>query len=103
MCPAGGGRPPVPPHLRSTATAVFFAAFHLLGGAVGPVIAGALSDSFAATAMAAGASETRAAADGLRQALAVIVPISMTVTAIGLFLATRTVARDNERMTATAG
>ncbi|MBN9734822.1 MULTISPECIES: MFS transporter [unclassified Pseudonocardia] len=90
----------VPPRLRSTATAVFFAAFYLLGGAIGPVIAGALSDSFAATAMAAGTGQAEAAAIGLRQALSVIVPISMLITAVGLFLATRTVQRDNERMKA---
>lgn len=90
----------VAPRLRSTATAVFFAAFYLLGGAVGPVIAGALSDSFAAAALAAGAGEAEAAATGLRQALAVIVPISMAVTAVGLFLAASRVGRDNAAMKA---
>ena len=93
----------VGPRLRSTATAVFFAAFYLLGGAVGPVIAGALSDAFAADALAAGASPADAAANGLRQALAVIVPLSMAIASAGLFLAARTVRRDNERMTAAAG
>lgn len=93
----------VGPRLRSTATAVFFAAFYLLGGAVGPVIAGALSDAFAADALAAGASAADAAANGLRQALAVIVPLSMAIASVGLFLAARSVRRDNERMTAAAG
>ncbi|MEQ3553840.1 MFS transporter [Pseudonocardia nematodicida] len=90
----------VPPRLRATATAVFFAAFYLLGGAIGPVIAGALSDSFAAAALAAGAGQAEAAAEGLRQALAVIVPISMAITAVGLFLAAGTVGGDRERMRA---
>lgn len=92
----------VPPRLRSTATAVFFAAFYLLGGAVGPVIVGALSDVYTATALAGGATPDQAGAAGLRQALLTIVPGSMLVTAVGLFLATRTVRRDNTRMRATA-
>ncbi|MEJ8280888.1 spinster family MFS transporter [Pseudonocardia spirodelae] len=90
----------VEPRLRSTATAVFFAAFYLLGGAVGPVIAGALSDVFAAGALAEGVAPAAAAASGLRQALAVLVPVSMAIASLGLFLAARTVGRDHERMTA---
>lgn len=91
----------VEPGLRSTAIAVFFAAFYLLGGAFGPVIAGALSDHLAATAtdLPPGLS---AEAAGLNEALRLLVPISLVITAVGLFGATRTVERDHRRRNDTA-
>ncbi len=86
----------VEPRLRATAVAIFFAAFYLLGGAVGPIIAGALSDYFAE---ASGAATTAAAAAiGLRNSLLVLVPVTMFIASVGLFLASRTVTRDNAKM-----
>jgi MFS family permease len=90
----------VPPRLRSTAMAIFFAAFYLLGGALGPVIAGALSDTYAQAAVDSGAPPAAAAAVGLQQSLLVIVPVSLLVAAVGLFLAARTVGPDGARMQA---
>ena len=37
----------VEPRLRATAMALFFAGLYLLGGGLGPVVVGALSDHFA--------------------------------------------------------
>ncbi len=88
----------VQPQLRATAVAIFFAAFYLLGGALGPVIAGALSDRFAAASDAA--TPEAAAAIGLHDSLAVIVPIALLLTAVGLFAASRTVGRDSAKMLA---
>jgi MFS family permease len=48
----------VPPQLRATAIAVFFALFYVLGAAFGPLIVGLVSDHVARTAMtAAGQNE----------------------------------------------
>jgi MFS transporter, Spinster family, sphingosine-1-phosphate transporter len=80
--------------------AIFFAAFYLLGGALGPVIAGALSDTYAQAAVDSGAPPAAAAAVGLQQSLLVIVPVSLLVAAVGLFLAARTVGPDGARMQA---
>jgi MFS family permease len=90
----------IEPRMRATAVAVFFAAFYLLGGATGPVIVGALSDHFAAEFLATTPGATRAAANaiGLHDSLLAIVPVALVVASIGLFVATRTVCRDNARM-----
>jgi MFS family permease len=90
----------VPPGLRSTAIAVASATSSLMGGALGPVFAGGLSDAFARTAAEQGATSAQAAAEGLRQSLAIIVPISLLIAAIGLFLASITVGADNARLKA---
>ncbi|WP_019203890.1 MFS transporter [Tsukamurella sp. 1534] len=90
----------VEPRLRSTAVAVFFAAFYLLGGGLGPVIVGMISDHFAASAQADGLSEKAALALGLRDSLLWVVPTSLVISAIGLFGASRTVTRDNAAMRA---
>ena len=44
-------------HLRATAMALFFAGLYLLGGGLGPVVVGALSDHFAHSAMYAAGAE----------------------------------------------
>jgi MFS family permease len=92
----------VEPRLRGASVALYFFAMYLLGAAFGPVIVGTLSDRMAAAAMhAAGASvmadEFRAA--GLHGAMYVI-PVVLTVTAVVLFAAARTVGGDMERMQA---
>jgi MFS family permease len=87
----------VEPRLRSTGIALFFAGFYLLGGAFGPVIAGVLSDRFAASATDLPAGLTAEAA-GLHDSLYVLVPVALAIAAIGLFGAVGTVERDHARM-----
>jgi MFS family permease len=82
----------VPASRRSTAMAVFFAAFYLLGGAFGPVVAGFLSDAFAE-----GGHGVSAEAYGLNIALLVVVPIALVVSAVGLLGAASTVNADRDR------
>lgn len=91
----------VEPRLRATGVAIFFAAFYLLGGAFGPVVMGYLSDIYSNAAMVAeGATELndfhRAA--GLHGAF-ILVPISLAVTAIAMFIASRTFPADARAMT----
>lgn len=86
----------VQPHLRATAVAVYFAAFYLLGGAFGPLIAGFLSDRFAAAATATATMTAQAA--GLHQALLVVVPAFLLLGALAAFGASRTVGADHDRM-----
>lgn len=83
-----------PPHLRASAVAVFFAAFYLFGGAGGPILAGWLSDTFAASGHGVSAEGY-----GLNRALLVVVPISLLIAAVGLLGAARTVTRDRQRLT----
>jgi MFS family permease len=89
----------IEPHLRATALGVMYALTYLLGGAAGPLVVGAVSDSLAQRAMdAAGAHVlTRAfRGDGLHTALFVL-PLSMAVAAAGMFAAMGTVAKDRRR------
>lgn len=86
----------VGPRLRGTAVSIYLAASYLLGGAVGPVLAGALSDRFAAAATDLTASE--AAAHGLRLSLTIVIPASLLLAAAGLLGAARHVIRDQARM-----
>lgn len=86
----------VGPRLRGTAVSIYLAASCLLGGAVGPVLAGALSDRFAAAATDLTASE--AAAYGLRLSLTIVIPASLLLAAAGLLGAARHVIRDQARM-----
>ncbi|QJY46065.1 spinster family MFS transporter [Pseudonocardia broussonetiae] len=88
----------VEPRLRATGIALFFAAFYLLGGAFGPVIAGALSDTFAAAAPAGAAGALSSEAVGLHDALRLLVPAALAVAALGMFGASRAVERDHARM-----
>lgn len=91
----------VQPRLRATAISVFFACFYLLGGFAGPVIAGALSDAFAAAAT--DLPPARAAAEGLSLSLLIVIPSGLLLTAIGLFGAASRVTADNKKMLAAAG
>ncbi|WP_410589358.1 spinster family MFS transporter [Amycolatopsis sp. lyj-23] len=85
----------VEPRLRGTAMAVYLAASYLLGGALGPLVAGALSDHFAASRAL---SVEAAAAHGLHLSLAIVIPVGLLVGAAGLFGAARCVTRDRTRM-----
>lgn len=90
----------VEPRLRATAVAVFFAALYLLGGAFGPMVVGYFSDQYAQAAMAtAGVTELTDAhrAIGLHGAF-ILVPISLAVTAVAIFLAARTFPADARAM-----
>lgn len=92
----------VEPRLRATAMAVFFAALYLLGGAFGPVVVGYFSDQYAQAAMvAAGATEMteQFKAVGLHGAM-ILVPISLAITSIAIFLATRSFPSDARAMSA---
>lgn len=90
----------VEPRLRAMAVAIFFASLYLLGGAFGPVVVGLFSDSYAQSAMiAAGAAEMTEEfrAVGLHDAM-ILIPISLFVTAVALFLASRTFPADARAM-----
>ena len=87
----------IEPRLRATAVAVYFAGMYLLGGAFGPVVVGGLSDALAGSAMAAaGASEMTDAfrAVGLHDAM-YLIPVALLVTAVFVFLASRSFAADS--------
>ncbi|MDI6525460.1 MFS transporter [Pseudomonas otitidis] len=92
----------VEPRLRATAMALFFAGLYLLGGGLGPVVVGLLSDHFAHAAMyAAGASEMTEAfkAVGLHDAM-YLIPVALGLTTLALFQAARCFGRDARRMRA---
>jgi predicted MFS family arabinose efflux permease len=81
-----------PPRQRGTAMAIYFCAMYFFGASLGTYVTGFLSDRFAASAKAAGASTEMASAVGLRSALYQL-PILAFVLAIVLFAAGRLVAR----------
>lgn len=90
----------IEPRLRATAVAVYFAAMYLLGGAFGPAVVGGLSDALARSAMAAagGREMTNAfRAVGLHDAM-YLIPVALLLTAVFVFLASRSFAADSLRM-----
>lgn len=90
----------VEPRLRATAMAIFFAVLYVLGGAAGPLIVGALSDSAAQAAMtAAGASQMtdQLRGIGLHQAM-LLIPVALALTGLALLMATRTFSADAAAM-----
>ncbi|MAM85869.1 MAG: MFS transporter [unclassified Hahellaceae] len=90
----------VEPRLRATAMALYFAGMYLLGGAFGLVVVGGLSDYLANEAMvAAGALEMTEAfrAIGLHDAM-YLVPVTLGITAVFVFLAGRSFRKDHLRM-----
>jgi MFS family permease len=90
----------VEPGLRATAMALYFFAMYVLGGSFGTSILGMLSDHYARKAMtAAGALEMAEAfkAEGLHNAF-YVVPLVSLILAIVLYLGSRTVSRDMEKM-----
>lgn len=91
----------IEPRLRATAMALFFAGLYLLGGGLGPVVVGLLSDHYAQTAMlAAGAMEMTEAfkAVGLHDAM-YLIPISLLLTMLLLIQASRVFPQDAKVMT----
>jgi MFS family permease len=90
----------VEPRLRATAMALFFAGLYLLGGGMGPIVVGGLSDYFAHSAMyAAGAQQMTEAykAVGLHDAM-YLIPVALFLTMLFLFQASRSFVRDSKRM-----
>jgi len=92
----------VEPRLRATAMALFFAGLYLLGGGLGPMVVGLLSDHFAHSAMyAAGAEQMDETfkAVGLHDAM-YLIPVALFLTLLFLLQASRCFSRDAERMRA---
>ncbi|CAM3322907.1 MFS transporter [Pseudomonas floridensis] len=92
----------VEPRLRATAMALFFAGLYLLGGGLGPVVVGLLSDYFAHAAMAVAGVEVMSEgfkAIGLHDAM-YLIPAALLMTMGFLFLASRCFSKDAERMQA---
>ncbi len=92
----------VPPALRGSAMSLYFFWMYVLGGAFGTAILGSISDRAAKAAMtAAGATEMSEAfrATGLHDAFG-IVPVIGVLLAVMLFVASRTITRDIERVSA---
>ncbi len=96
----------IEPGLRGTAMAVYFMAFYVLGGSLGPYGTGLLSDLFTRrAAIAQGVTDLSQTAlepfkaDGLHAAMYVI-PILSIFLAIVLFAASRTIKREIESLQA---
>jgi MFS family permease len=94
----------IEPSLRGTAMALYFFAMYVLGASLGPVGMGFLSSYFTRkAALAAGVTDTSFqalrpfAAEGLHSAL-YIVPVFGIALGLVLFAASRTVARDMEKL-----
>ena len=88
----------IEPRLRATAMAVYFFFQYVLGGAVGSLVVGAMSDHYAKAAMtAAGATELAPAfrAVGLQQSLTLAVPLAILITGLVLLLAARSFVKDS--------
>jgi MFS family permease len=86
----------VEPSLRGTAMALYFFAMYALGGALGPVGTGQLSDYFAREA-AAGPVHEAARAVGLHRAM-YVVPILQFLVGVVLSAGSRTVGRDRQKL-----
>ncbi|OLU15208.1 MFS transporter [Pseudomonas sp. PA1(2017)] len=90
----------IEPRLRATAMALYFAGLYLLGGGLGPIAVGLLSDHFASAAMlAAGADEMSETfkAVGLHDAL-YLVPVALLLTMLALLQASRHFVADAQHM-----
>jgi MFS family permease len=94
----------IEPSLRGTAMALYFFAMYVLGASLGPVGMGFLSSYFTrSAALKAGITDTSFqslrpfAAEGLHSAL-YVVPVFGMLLGLVLFAASRTVARDMERL-----
>ncbi len=92
------------PASRGTAMAIYFMAMYLLGASFGPYVVGAISDYFThQAATTAGIVEFSAAAlepfraAGLRSAM-YLVPILSAILTLVLYMASRTVKKDVEKI-----
>lgn len=82
-----------PPRARAMASAIFILISSLVGMGFGPVFAGALSDHFRESALAAGAALGDAEARGVRRAILVLSLFNLWA-ALHFLLAARTLKRD---------
>ena len=92
----------IEPRLRGTAVALFFACLYLLGGGMGPVVVGLLSDQFAEAArVAAGAAEMNELfkAQGLHDAM-ISIPVALLAAMAALLMGARSFVADSKRMEA---
>lgn len=90
----------IEPALRGTAMALYFFAMYLLGGCLGPLVTGMLSDHFATKAMVAADASVMTEqfkAIGLHSAMYAI-PIICALLACVLLAASRTVSADVEKL-----
>jgi MFS family permease len=88
----------VEPARRGSAMGLYFLAMYFLGAAAGPEVMGRLSDYFAARAASSGSNAAvGASAIGLHDAL-YVVPVLAAVLVIVLFVASRTIIRDIDRL-----
>ena len=90
----------IEPRLRATAMALFFAGLYLLGGGIGPIAVGLVSDHYAQVAMlAAGASEMNETfkADGLHAAM-LMIPAAFLLAMLAMLQASRCFVHDAARM-----
>ena len=90
----------VDPRLRGTAMAIYFAVINIMGGALGPVVVGHLSDHYAeAAAVAAGATAMteQFKAAGLHDAM-MAVPVALFISALAVLLAARHFQADARAM-----
>jgi len=90
----------VQPRLRATAMALYFAGLYLLGGGLGPVVVGGLSDHFAVAAMIAAGEVVMSEAfkaEGLHDAM-YLIPVALMLTMVFLLAASRCFSRDAQRM-----
>jgi MFS family permease len=95
----------IEPGLRATAMALYFFAMYMVGGSFGPTVTGKIGDFLAKNAMAAAgvSADIKPVPDqfreiGLHQAF-YLVPAICAALAIVLFAASRTVARDMQKLT----
>lgn len=90
----------VDPRLRGTAMAIYFAVINIMGGALGPLVVGHLSDYYAeAAAVAAGATAMteQFKAAGLHDAM-MAVPVALFISALAVLLAARHFQADARAM-----
>jgi MFS family permease len=87
----------VAPSMRGTAMALYFFAMYVLGASFGPLATGMLSDHFTRRAAAGAINLEPFRGVGLHSAM-YVVPFLSLLLALVLFAATRTVARDMERV-----
>jgi len=87
----------IEPSLRGTAMALYFFAMYALGGALGPVGTGQLSDFFAREAAASGPMNDTARAIGLHRAM-YVVPTLQFLVGLVLWAGSRTVVRDRQKL-----
>ena len=87
----------VEPALRGTAMALYFFAMYALGGAMGPLLTGRLSDYLARQAAGSGPMTEPFRALGLHQAM-YIIPALQFLVGVVLWAGSRTVTRDQQRL-----